>query len=415
MDNSKLITAFFILILAFPTAFTLFKMLMLFVVILVDFYYKYKGKFIVDSRYIENGALLTFFLFFFLTLSVFNGVVNDFRLTDGTFFKWHFNILIFYFFSIVNITNLGGVIITIVTYSTRIAVWLLILYSISIFVPGLEEWIYSIVGRNYFGGITVNLESSSIMIRGASNATLMLLTPLYIGLLANNVFRVNKFEILTYIALVLVILASGRRGLQIILFFSVFVFHFLPFLSFKSIKKNIKLAVTIVVSIATIVIIPVEIFHSIANTFMSGFDPDGRSAGVRLHQLGEFLTLIQEKPLFGHGLNAYIVDYIRNTDQPYTYELEYVALVYQVGILGSLFLGCLVIYFLLRLRNRAKVDPLSKVLYPSSFMFLIISGTNPMLFTPWAFGFGGLILRYINSSTMIPSQSILVNEQPKPY
>jgi hypothetical protein len=402
MNNRKLIIAFFILVLAFPTAFTLFKMFMLFVVILVDFYYKYKRKFIVDSRYIVNGALLTFFLFFLSALSVSNGVLNDFRLTDGIFFKWHFNILIFYFFSIVNVTNPGRMIITIVTYSTRIAVWLLIFYSFSIFVPGLEEWIYSMFGRKYFGGITVNLESSYVMIRGSSNATLMLLTPLYIGLLANNVFRVNKFEILTYIALVLVILSSGRRGLQLILFFSVFIFHFLQFLQYKDIKKNIQLAATIVLSIATIVIIPAEIFHSIENTFMSGFDPDGRSAGVRLHQLGRFLTLIQEKPLFGHGLNAYILDYIRNTDQPYTYELEYVALVYQVGILGSLFLGCLVLYFLLRLRNRAKADPLSKVLFPSSFMFLIIAGTNPMLFTPWAFGFGGLILRYINSSTMIP-------------
>lgn len=58
------------------------------------------------------------------------------------------------------------------------------------------------------------------------------------------------------------------------------------------------------------------------------------SDSVRMEQLSRFLERIPEHLLLGHGMGSYLPDYLRSTEAPFSYELEYLSYVYQLGIIG---------------------------------------------------------------------------------
>lgn len=82
----------------------------------------------------------------------------------------------------------------------------------------------------------------------------------------------------------------------------------------------------------------------IAFRFFSSFAEESDS--IRWTQAGELLEGIREHLWFGSGMGSYLEDYVRNTILPFTYELEYLSFVYQLGIIGFLFiiLGIIGIY-----------------------------------------------------------------------
>lgn len=70
------------------------------------------------------------------------------------------------------------------------------------------------------------------------------------------------------------------------------------------------------------------------------------SDAVRNIQINGLLKGILDKPLWGHGMGSYMPDIIRSDSLPFTYEAEYLALLYQLGFIGFvvLIIGVLSIY-----------------------------------------------------------------------
>lgn len=58
------------------------------------------------------------------------------------------------------------------------------------------------------------------------------------------------------------------------------------------------------------------------------------SDDVRQMQMRELMKGIKESPVIGHGFGSYIENFIRSSSLPFSYEIEYLSFVYQMGILG---------------------------------------------------------------------------------
>jgi hypothetical protein len=123
------------------------------------------------------------------------------------------------------------------------------------------------------------------------------------------------------------------------------------------------------------------------NDFMSGFsfadaDPSNDGAYQRRIQFDALLAGWQENLLFGHGHGA-TAGVLRADDQPWAYELSYVALMFQAGLIGFAIYFSAVLWLVLKALMIVRNNP--KLALPVGCMvvglcgFLIANATNPYL------------------------------------
>jgi hypothetical protein len=108
---------------------------------------------------------------------------------------------------------------------------------------------------------------------------------------------------------------------------------------------------------------------------------EGQSRGPA--QLSALLSGWSEEPLLGAGLGAVAPGLVRSLEQPWAYELSYVALLFHVGVLGVL-LYAYGLYWTVRGIRRVASDggPLaapSLAVLTGTACFLVANGTNPYL------------------------------------
>lgn len=58
------------------------------------------------------------------------------------------------------------------------------------------------------------------------------------------------------------------------------------------------------------------------------------SDSIRMEQLQKFMEEIPKHLWLGKGMGSYLPDYLRSIETPFSYELEYVSYIYQLGIVG---------------------------------------------------------------------------------
>jgi O-antigen ligase len=112
------------------------------------------------------------------------------------------------------------------------------------------------------------------------------------------------------------------------------------------------------------------------------FDFDSNASNIeRSAQFRVLVDAIAQAPLFGYGAGA-AANFTRSTEQPWAYELSYLALVFQYGVVGFLIYLSGVIFLLFNLlkisldRGRASFE---YYFLSGSISFFIINGTNPYL------------------------------------
>jgi O-antigen ligase len=91
------------------------------------------------------------------------------------------------------------------------------------------------------------------------------------------------------------------------------------------------------------------------------------------------------RPIFGAGFGAVASDNFGSSveDVPWAYELQYVALLFQVGVFGMLVYGGAVLWLMYQLINKSKANPDYAILMIPSLVglscFLIANATNPYI------------------------------------
>jgi hypothetical protein len=188
---------------------------------------------------------------------------------------------------------------------------------------------------------------------------------------------------------VLTLVISGRRGFWLIAAMSPFIVVGLLWLS--GIRAHlsgliIKVGVIILlVSITSVILLDVD-FQVIWTDFAQGFEfanADNPSAFRRREQLLHLLDGWAENPLLGAGHGASADVGMSDRLQPWAYELSYVALLFQTGIIGILIYGSAVAWvYIMGLRMIRRSPEAASLLIPTLAGltgFLIVNITNPYL------------------------------------
>lgn len=125
--------------------------------------------------------------------------------------------------------------------------------------------------------------------------------------------------------------------------------------------------------------------ESVFNDFAAGFnfhDDANISASRRGEQFVALIREWQSSPVFGFGHGNYVVSEPGDVD-PWAYELQYIALLFQTGLLGIFVYASAVFWLLIQLIKKSYIDAnfsiLSVPLFVALLCFLVANATNPYL------------------------------------
>jgi len=193
---------------------------------------------------------------------------------------------------------------------------------------------------------------------------------------------------LLLLAIVLAALGSGRRAFWLVMLLTPFII--LPFLQLSSCRlkpvpflsltfKSAVLSVLIITSVITAIgLDPIALVEE----FVSAFQGQEASSSARFLQASSLWGAFTDSPLIGHGLGS-TVDVVRSHDMPWAYELSYLALLMNVGLVGFLVYTGAVVWIALKgiqlSRRDAEFAKLFIPLITALCAFLIMNATNPYL------------------------------------
>lgn len=193
-------------------------------------------------------------------------------------------------------------------------------------------------------------------------------------LIKNNTFKKSNSMVMYIIFFIVVVVSilSGRKSLWLTMLYSPLLSFILLWLS--KVRVNIKVAFLYL------------LIYGLGFYLFLNYSSILKEVTIldiaRKTQFAFLYDSWANNPFFGLGSGA-TVDLSRNSDQPWSYELYYFALLVQFGILGvSVYLISIIVLIFLAIKIVRKNENLSTILIPmvsGMICYLIASGTNPYL------------------------------------
>lgn len=254
------------------------------------------------------------------------------------------------------------------------------------------------INLSIFGSF--KFQEEYIEARITNHSSLIFLLPVVVFINLVNAFKDKLFLRLNSVTLILgifVTLVSGRRALQLSVLLSFFLsFVFILFLRLNINKKVIKnmfflFLFALLGLLLTDYLLKKFTSRSIEDilvTFLKGFDWEFTSSGqVRILQTQLLVRGWLESPFVGHGLGSFISTFIRSVDTPWSYEMVYLSLLYQLGIIGVVvYIIILVSIIIAIIKKILKYKDISFYFLSilSGFVCFIVAGaTNPLVDYVW--------------------------------
>ena len=247
----------------------------------------------------------------------------------------------------------------------------------------------------------VIISSSFLTIRSSNLTAQMFLTPFMVILsYKRKVFppKMRKIILLPAGILVVISMLSGRRALQVITLFSLFVIFTLFVIEREKITVNGMLMFAGLVTVGVIAIVVVNnslgynLLDVIKLTILDSLDRKSFGRGVRDNQFIALSRSWIENPVLGSGISSYSQYYMSLSGGIYTswsYELFYNALLMQIGILG---MGWLLFYLFkiikkmlifYRCNKENEYGAIVIAVIMGLTGFLICGVSNPMATSSW--------------------------------
>lgn len=201
----------------------------------------------------------------------------------------------------------------------------------------------------------------------------------------------RKWLILAFVLVTCASILSGRRALWLVIALTPLLIAAILFFAgqgrsvLKKITKFFPYFAGMVIISATALSVEFDIRPlAILDIFMEGFQFDSdAAANARSEQFFALVDGWVGSPIFGAGLGAVAEGSIRSNEMPWAYELYFLSVLFQTGLVGFLAyafgIGWIIFYGFRTIRR----DPLLRLyLIPvlvGMFGFLIASNTNPYL------------------------------------
>lgn len=193
----------------------------------------------------------------------------------------------------------------------------------------------------------------------------------------NRKINMNKL-LLTFLSL-LVLIISGRRGLWLAVLVSLTFFLIYNYYN----RLRFSLIIISIFLIAIVAILSIDKFGYDIQDFKSSLkiDLSQSSDYTRVNQFNSLIDEWSKNILFGNGIGSFTDDRSIYDQQPWAYELQYVLLLYQVGLVGFLIYFLSFSYIFLKTLIHSKKNNLYEhnFILCGVFTFILINSTNPYL------------------------------------
>ncbi|WP_417559374.1 O-antigen ligase family protein [Marinomonas sp.] len=201
------------------------------------------------------------------------------------------------------------------------------------------------------------------------------------------------FLFICFFIMIALVVVTGRRAIFVSFAFSVLFFAFTYYFFYKTKYNKISSSKIYFSFIVSFFILGYFVFRFddfnlqvYVNGILTIFDFTSDASNLeRTHQFFSLLDGISKNPVFGSGAGA-AANYSRSSDQPWAYELSYIALIFQYGFLGFFLyvIGVLYIFFRMLEIVKSKNAPNDLKIFISAFLcglvsFLVANATNPYL------------------------------------
>lgn len=145
-----------------------------------------------------------------------------------------------------------------------------------------------------------------------------------------------------------------------------------------------------------------NVINSVSFYFSGSAQTEAADEAIRADQIQGLIEYWSSSPVFGHGLGAVVPGMVRSDRQPWQFEAQYAVLLMQVGIVGMLIVGALIVviaYAVLRaMVSRPSMRPTLIVVLVGGLSMLIANATNPYLQAPahhWAIFLPLAVINYM--------------------
>lgn len=386
ISKSSFIYIFFVLMLVIPSSFQGIRSIYLLFIVCISFATGFSNKLNYNRDVLHMG----FFSIIVGVFFVFYGFIN---LTPGALNVSTVHILwpilfIYYIGYNSDFDNILKLMSTVIIGSI-IAILLLSLFIVDSF-KFLPLSISTIAeAQDFHIGVYngfIELHSSNlatILYAFAFSLTIFMIPTEY------NKFKgkfINNLNIICLILSLLVIIASGRRAFWVICIVCpiIIVFYFKLCGIRQRRYKNLSLVLLLIAIGAVIFSVLSLDYNYIFREFSSIFDFSGnKSNSLRALQFKALVNAWMNVPILGSGLGGSTRECIRDVHMPWAYELSYIALIFQTGILGFfLYFTSIFWIFIKSLCILRTNKTYSFILLPqlvALLCFLFINSSNPYL------------------------------------
>lgn len=240
--------------------------------------------------------------------------------------------------------------------------------------------------------ISSDIKGTEVTLRIANESSLMYLLPMYIVLFFQDSTQQNK--VINFMILIFGMTYSLLSGRKMLILAAVITIGFMIFKELYSKKIKIKniiivlclgIGIMIIINKFSSVIGMNNIFYNIYQTVVKGFSGDAYGVVSRKSDFDALIDLWLQSPFYGNGLNSYAIMELANPITKWSYEIMYIALLAQTGIIG---LGILVfgVYSLIRTMI-IKYKKSSNIYYLATTIgflsFFICGASNPLIYIAW--------------------------------
>ncbi len=267
--------------------------------------------------------------------------------------------------------------------------------------------------------LAFDFKAGLIKIEAPSVICMLFTVPFVISLTLLNgakTFGFKKWFLnISILASIVAIICTARRALILNIFFG---FLFTIFLGWRSntlnkrlLNRNVLRMLFIGLIVVALVLITVQqyglvdlslVYEKFTSAFSSKENLSDKSTSIRYDQFDLLIKSWAQKPLLGYGHGAVSEFVVRSKITPWIYELSYVALLFQTGIIGLvIYLGLLFwpIYKGMQIIKNGSAESQVFILpcIVGWVSFLIANGTNPYLISydyMWALFFPVAIVNY---------------------
>jgi hypothetical protein len=380
---------FFFLMLVFPTIYQTERGMFLLFIVAGCAYKVLMGKWKIHPSVLFIGIACVTTSLFFMLYGLFNNAPG--ALSVGTVYVLWPLLFIFFMGVLYNYSDFEGfikIIIMGVIVSAVMGIFLVAegLGFIDININPLLE----IQGAGfgiYEGTLEYNLYNMTTVIFGFP--FLLTLISLPKGLSIVNKFW-NYLALLALMLALFTLLVSGRRAFWVISLVSPLILYVIFRMAGLANPFSRKMLFFIIVLVSSVSLLVSVVFklsiESIIYDVFAGFDfgdTSNLSASARAEQFNALLHGWMDNPLFGSGHGASASGSIRSDEQAWAYELSYLALLFQVGLIGFIIYFSAVLWTFVKsicvVRTNPKAAGMLLPLLVALICFLIANATNPYL------------------------------------